>query len=91
MRDIRSDWYEQRNPDPYPWGRLVVQCTLPGCSNAALIDPRSIFGVRRDWPPEGRSARFRCVCGGRESKVSYTANTNQANGPVSEDTIRLWL
>ncbi|RYG11251.1 MAG: hypothetical protein EON96_15515 [Caulobacteraceae bacterium] len=91
MRDIRSDWYEPRNVDPYPKGRLIVRCLSPGCANAALMDPRPIFGVRRDWPLEGRSNRFRCVCGGREAEVSYTANTAQANGPVSPDTIRLWL
>jgi hypothetical protein len=91
MRDIRSDWYEQRDPDVHPRGRLVVRCMSPGCEHAALMDPRPIFGSRRDWPQEGHSTRFRCVCGGRESAVSYTANTAQANGPVTADVIRLWL
>ncbi len=91
MRDIRSDWYEPRNPDAHPRGRLVVRCMSPGCEHAALMDPRPIFGSRRDWPQEGHSTRFRCVCGGRESSVSYTANTAQANGTVSADVIRLWL
>ena len=91
MRDIRSDWYETRNPDRHPRGRLVVRCLAPNCAHAAVIDPRTIFGSRREWPAEGRSQRFRCACGGRESMVSYTANTDQANGPVSQDIIRLWL
>lgn len=91
MRDIRSDWYEPRDPDAHPRGRLVVRCLSPGCRHAAIIDPRPIFGARRHWPVEGRSGRFRCRCGGRESQVSYTANTAQADGPVSPDTIRLWL
>jgi len=54
------------------------------------MDPRPVFGGRRNWPQEGRSTRFRCVCGGRESEVSYTANTAQADGPISLDAIRLW-
>ena len=91
MRDIRSDWYEPRNPDPYPRGRLVVSCTAPGCRHAAVIDPRMVFGSRRDWPLEGPSYRFRCECGGRESTVRYTANAEQPNGPVSPDVVRLWL
>lgn len=91
MRDIRSDWYEQRNPDRHPRGRLVVRCLTPGCSHAAVVDPRDVFASRREWPAEGRSQRFRCGCGGRESHVSYTANTSQANGSVSLETLRLWL
>lgn len=90
MRDIRSDWYEPRNPDAHPRGRLIVRCLSPNCSHAALLDPRPLFGSRGSWPAAGRSQRFRCVCGGRESEVSYTANTALSNGPISQDVIRLW-
>ncbi len=90
MRDIRSDWYEPRNPDANPRGRLIIRCLAPRCTHAALMDPRPVFGSRSNWPAAGRSHRFRCVCGGRESEVSYTANTALSNGPISQDVIRLW-
>ncbi len=72
-------------------GRMIVRCLSPGCVHVALMDARTLFGSTRDWPAAGTSQRFRCVCGGRESAVSYTANTAQANGPVTADVIRLWL
>jgi hypothetical protein len=91
MRDIRSDWYESRNPDAFPPGRLVVCCAAAGCGHAAVVDPRHHFRRKADWPEPGPSRRFRCVCGGRDSVVRYTANTRQANGPVSADVARCWL
>ena len=69
--------------------RLVVQCDRPGCGHAVLMDPRPIFGSR--YPAEGRSERFRCRCGSRETRLSYTRNTSQPNGPVPLDAIRLWF
>ncbi|WP_421729121.1 hypothetical protein [Brevundimonas sp.] len=35
--------------------RLIVQCDRPGCERAVLMDPRPLFGARRNWPAEGRS------------------------------------
>ncbi|WP_309629109.1 hypothetical protein [Brevundimonas sp.] len=90
MRDIRNDFYEPRNRHE-PGARLVVACVARGCERAALMDPRPLFGARRFWPLAGRSERFRCACGSRETRISYTANTAQKNGPVSPAAMRLWL
>lgn len=90
MRDIRNDFYEPRNTGQ-PGARLVVACVARDCERAALMDPRPLFGARRYWPVAGRSERFRCACGSQETKVSYTANTAQENGPISKAVIQLWL
>ena len=90
MRDIRTDVYEPRNLGE-PGARLVVACAARGCGRAALMDPRPLFGSRRSWPVSGRSGRFRCACGSRETTLSYTANTAQRDGPISLAAMRLWL
>lgn len=90
MRDIRNDFYEPRDlREPGP--RLVVVCAAAGCERAVLMNPRPLFGARRYWPVAGRSERFRCTCGSRETRLSYTSNTAQKDGPISQDAIRLWL
>ena len=89
MRDIRTDFYEPRNRHE-PGARLVVVCVVSGCERGALMDPRPLFGARRFWPVTGRSERFRCRCGSRETTLSYTVNTAQRDGPMSKDAIRLW-
>lgn len=70
--------------------RLIVQCDRPTCDHAVLMDPRPLFGASRQWPAEGRSSRFRCRCGSRETRISYTRNASQANGPISPAVIALW-
>lgn len=92
MRDVRTDFYLPHDLQPPGVGvRLLVACVARDCERAALMNPRLLFGARRYWPVAGHSERFRCACGSRETKVSYTVNTAQADGPVSPDTIRLWL
>lgn len=71
--------------------RLIVQCDRPGCDRAVLMEPREVFGSSRSWPAEGRSSRFRCRCGHRETRLTYTRNASQANGPVSASAIALWF
>lgn len=71
--------------------RLIVRCDRPSCDHAVLLDPRPLFGGRRQWPREGRSDRFRCRCGHREASVSYTRNATQPDGPVSPAAIALWF
>lgn len=90
MRDIRNDFYEARS-EGRPGVRLVVSCAAEGCERGALMDPRVLFGARRYWPEAGGSDRFRCACGSRRSRISYTANTAQKNGPISAAAMRLWL
>lgn len=95
MRDIRQDWhYDRRTPredrEPSVGVRLIVSCEAQGCDHAVLMDPRPLFGARRFWPVAGRSERFRCRCGSRETLLSYTVNTAQREGPMSKDAIRLW-
>lgn len=70
--------------------RLIVQCDRLGCEHAILMDPRPLFGGRRNWPPEGRSQRFRCQCGHREAKVIYTRHSTALNGPLPAAVISLW-
>ena len=55
-----------------------------------MLDPRPLFGPRRNWPTEGRSGRFRCQCGHREAVVSYTRNASSNDGPISPAAIALW-
>ena len=90
MRDIRNDFYEART-EGRPGVRLVVACAAEGCDRGALMDPRPLFGARRNWPEAGRSERFRCACGSRQARLSYTANTAQKDGPISAAAMRLWL
>ncbi|CAN5261896.1 hypothetical protein BH09PSE1_BH09PSE1_02670 [soil metagenome] len=98
MRDIRTDWHWRDPADriarediaPTVGARLIVSCEAGDCEHAVLMDPRPIFGARRYWPVEGRSERFRCRCGSRETTLSYTINTAQRDGPMSKAAIRLW-
>lgn len=71
--------------------RLIVQCDRPGCDHAVLMEPRPLFGSPRYWPVEGRSSRFRCQCGHRETRLSYTRNEALTNGPISRHVINLWV
>lgn len=71
--------------------RLIVRCDLPNCDHAAIIDPRKVFGSARDWPVKGRSGRFRCVCGSRQSRVDYTSNADASDGPISSAALALWF
>jgi hypothetical protein len=92
MRDIRTDFFVPRDiRQPRVGARLIVACVARGCERAALMDPRPLFGARRLWPVAGRSDRFRCACGSRETRLSYTVNTAQEDGPISSEAIRLWL
>jgi hypothetical protein len=92
MRDIRTDFFVPRDiRQPRVGARLIVACVARGCERAALMDPRPLFGARRLWPVAGRSGRFRCACGSRETRLSYTVNTAQEDGPISSEAIRLWL
>ena len=71
--------------------RLVVRCDLPACGRAALMDPRPLFGPARHWPAGGRSYRFRCQCGHRVARVSYSNNAAAAEGPISPAALKLWF
>lgn len=86
---------EQRVPRedivPEVGRRLVVRCDSPACEHAVLMDPRPIFGARRYWPAVGPSYRFRCQCGHRVSRVSYTDNSSQAEGAISSAALKLWF
>jgi hypothetical protein len=69
---------------------MIVRCLSPGCVHVALLDPGSLFGPTRDWPAAGRSQRFRCVCGGRESRIGYAAGAAPAESLCVPDAIHLW-
>ena len=71
--------------------RLIVRCDRQGCTHAALIDPRKVFSSRAQWPAQGRSGRFRCVCGSRESLVSWTSHADAAEGPIHPAALALWF
>lgn len=71
--------------------RLIVRCDQPHCARAAVIDPRKVFGSARDWPLKGRSERFRCVCGSRQSRVDYTSNADVRDGPIDQASLALWF
>lgn len=73
-----------------PRGRMIVRCLSPGCVHVALLDARTVFGPARDWPKAGRSQRFRCVCGGRESRISYAGETTPVEVQAEADAIHLW-
>lgn len=71
--------------------RLIVRCDQPNCDRAAVIDPRKVFGSARDWPVRGRSERFRCLCGSRQSRVDYTSNADVRDGPIDAASLALWF
>jgi len=71
--------------------RLIVRCDQPNCHRAAIIDPRKVFGSARDWPVRGTSARFRCLCGSRRSRVDYTHNADVQDGPIDRASLALWF
>lgn len=71
--------------------RLIVRCAQPNCDHAAVIDPRKVFGSARDWPGRGRSERFRCVCGSRQSLIDYTSNADVRDGPIDAASLALWF
>lgn len=70
--------------------QLVVACAGADCSHEILVDPQPLFGARRFWPVSGRSERFRCRCGSRETRLTYTAGVVANDDPLNEDAIRLW-
>ncbi len=70
--------------------RMIVRCLSPGCVHVALVDARTLFGPARDWPMAGRSQRFRCVCGGRESRISYAGETAPVESRDAPNAIHLW-
>ena len=71
-------------------GRMIVRCLSPGCVHVALLEPHSLFGPARDWPAAGPSQRFRCVCGGRESRISYAGEAAPAETSTAQGAIHLW-
>jgi hypothetical protein len=71
-------------------GRMIVRCLSPGCVHVALLDARTLFGSTRDWPAAGTSQRFRCVCGGRESRISYAGESLPVETQAAPDAIHLW-
>lgn len=100
MHDIRTERYARpglRSGMPSGAGgvhvtgaRLVVACAGAECSHEILVDPQPLFGARRFWPVSGRSERFRCRCGSRETRLTYTAGVVANDDPLNEDAIRLW-
>ncbi len=71
--------------------RMIVRCLAKGCDHAALIDQRRYFSQPRDWPPEGPSNRFRCLCGSRQARVTYTRHCHASDGPLSPVALALWF
>lgn len=95
MQDVRQDWYEDQRTlsesrEADLGDKLLVSCEARGCDHIVLMDPRPLFGSRRFWPVSGRSERFRCRCGSRETTLSYTLNTAAHDTAMSKDVIRLW-
>ena len=90
MPDLHRPRVAREDLPPEFGQRLIVQCDRPGCDHAALMDPRPLFGGRRHWPPEGRSSRFRCQCGHREARVTYTRHSTAPNGSLPASVISLW-
>ena len=79
---------EDLPPDGGPG--LIVRCALPGCSHAAVLDPRRLFGPKRDWPADGPTTRFRCLCGGRQAIVSRAGRPVDRYGPIDRASLALW-
>lgn len=73
------------------FGELVVRCDRPGCEHEVLVDPRAVYGSTSAWPSEGRSERFRCVCGHRVTLLAYTRTSPQATGPAMPASITIWF
>jgi hypothetical protein len=69
---------------------LIVRCMSPSCSHAAIVDPRRVFTSRKDWPAEGASTRFRCVCGSRQADVALTRRSDWQEGPANREVLALW-
>jgi hypothetical protein len=90
MADLNRPRVAREDVVPDVGRRLVVRCERIGCDHAALFDPRPLFGAT-GWPREGRSNRFRCVCGCRDSQVTYTSNTVLRDGPIDQATLALWV
>lgn len=84
-RPAREDLPQEGGP------ALIIRCAMPGCRHAALLDPRPLFGSRRNWPAPGASSRFRCVCGGRQATVTHTPRTVDRYGSIDEASLRLWF
>jgi hypothetical protein len=61
--------------------RMVVRCPAEGCDHAALIDQRRYFSHLRDWPREGVSTRFRCICGGGRPASNTPGTAMPLKGP----------
>jgi len=99
MHDIRTERYSRpglrgathsANAIHVTGAQLVVACAGADCSHEILVDPQPLFGARRFWPVSGRSERFRCRCGSRETRLTYTAGVVANDDPLNEDAIRLW-
>ncbi len=101
MHDIRTERYSRpglrlATPSTGAMGvhvtgaQLIVACAGASCSHEILVDPQPLFGARRFWPVSGRSERFRCRCGSRETRLTYTAGVVANDDPLNEDAIRLW-
>ncbi len=88
MRDVQTAIDVDR---PFAGAWMIVACIGRDCDREARMDPEPLFGSRRFWPVAGRSMRFRCGCGSRETRLSYTADRPRDDGPISAETIRLWL
>lgn len=91
MPDPNAPRVAREDVPPSIGRRLIVRCDRPGCDHAAIIDPRKVFGSAREWPVRGRSARFRCICGSRESRVDYTHNADVRDGPIDRASLALWF
>lgn len=71
--------------------RMVVRCLAEGCDHAALLDQRRYFASARDWPREGPSTRFRCLCGSRQAEVRYTRHEDAEEGAIHPAALALWF
>ena len=100
MHDITIERYERRelaggSATPalgvhVTGAQLLVSCEGAACSHEVLVDPQPLFGSRRFWPVSGRSERFRCRCGSRETRLRYTAGLAERDEVLDENPIRLW-
>ena len=69
---------------------LIVRCAMPGCTRAAVLDPRELFGARHHWPADGATTRFRCSCGGRQATIARTKRTVDRYGAIDRASLALW-